>query len=59
MDISKVLEVLNDALRDKDVTIYIQGEEIKKLKAENEELKAESEELREEIIKTVEENYYE
>lgn len=59
MDISKVLEVLNDALRDKDVTIYLQGEDIKRLKAENEKLIAEIEELRDEIRKSVEENYYE
>lgn len=45
MDISKILEVLNDALRGKDVTIYLKSEEIKTLKARNEELKARIREL--------------
>lgn len=39
MKIDKVLEALNDTLRTKDMTIWMQEEEIKRLKAELEQLK--------------------
>ena len=49
MEINKVLEILNTALCDRDLTIWLQKEEIKKLKQEKEELKTELEEMRAEV----------
>ena len=39
MDISKVLDVLNEALKDRDLTIWLQKEKIKDLEAEIAKLK--------------------
>lgn len=48
MKIDKVLEVLNNALTDKDMTIWLRDEEIKIHKETIEKLKEEIERLREE-----------
>ena len=50
MEINNVLEVLNKALSDKDFTIWMQEDEIKRLKEEKEKLLAEIAELREVIV---------
>ena len=39
MEINKVLEVLNNALADKDLTTWLQKEEIKRLKNELEDMR--------------------
>lgn len=45
MDISKVLEAVNEALSAKDLTIWLQKDEITTLKAEIEKLKEKNEKL--------------
>lgn len=44
MKINKVLEVLDKALEDKDLTIWLQAEQIKKLKKEIENLRGKTNE---------------
>lgn len=46
MEIDNVLEVLNNALRDKDLTIWLRDEEIKRLRESEKILKEEIERLR-------------
>ena len=46
MEIDKVLEVLNNALRDKDMTIWLRDEELKMARNEIELLKEKIKELR-------------
>jgi hypothetical protein len=46
MEIDKVLEVLNNALRDKDLTIWLRDEEIRRLRENEKILKEEIERLR-------------